>query len=311
MTGRIFDIQRFSTHDGPGIRTTVFLKGCPLRCLWCHNPEGLRPDPQLAFAPDRCVACGGCIAACPGRAHRLEAADGRTVHVFDRPRCRSCGTCAAACVSGALESVGREASVDEVLREVIRDRVFYETSGGGLTLSGGEPLLQPGFAAELLGGARGQGLHCALETSGFAPWRHLETLLDRVDLFLFDFKETDPERHRQFTGVPNGEILANLRALHDRGARVALRCPIIPGCNDREDHFAGIAALAAELPGLADVELLVYHPLGRAKAARLGLDAPPAAAVPDRAVLRGWADGLARRGVRVRFRAAGRTGRDG
>jgi glycyl-radical enzyme activating protein len=304
MTGRIFDIQRFSTHDGPGIRTTVFLKGCPLRCVWCHNPEGLRPDPQLAYAPDRCIACGGCVPACPERAHRLEGADGRAVHVFDRPRCRSCGACAAACVAGALETVGREVGVDDVLREVLRDRVFYETSGGGLTLSGGEPLLQPAFAAELLGAARGQGLRCAVETSGFVPWRDLEPLAGRVDLFLFDIKETDPERHRTFTGVPNGEILGNLRALHASGARIALRCPIVPGCNDREDHFDGIAALAAGLPGLADVELLVYHPLGRAKAARLGVAAAPAAAVPDRETLRRWVDGFARRGVRVRCRAA-------
>ena len=308
MKGRIFDIQRFSTHDGPGIRTTVFFKGCPLRCRWCHNPEGLRPEPQIAFAPDRCIACGDCAAACPEGAHRLErAAAGRAVHAFDRARCRSCGTCAAACASGALETVGREIEAEDVLREVLRDRVFYETSGGGLTLSGGEPLLQPAFAAALLRAAKAEGLHTAVETSGFAPWKDLDALAGSVDLFLYDIKETDPERHREFTGVPNESILGNLRKLHAGGARIALRCPIIPACNDREDHFAGIAALMRELPGLAETELLAYHPLGQGKGARLGAEPPASlpASMPDREASRRWVGWFASRGVRVRCRAAG------
>jgi pyruvate formate lyase activating enzyme len=318
MIGRIFDIQRFSTHDGPGIRTTVFLKGCPLQCLWCHNPEGLSPDRQLSFSPEKCIGCGDCVAACPNRVHRLEPSGDGVVHVLERERCRLCGACAGACVSDALEMVGRDLSVAEVLREVLEDRAFYGPSGGGLTLSGGEPMLQFDFTAALLRAAKEQGLHCCLETSGFAPRGHFEALLGLVDLFLYDYKETDPERHIDYTGVPNDLILENLRGLHAWGAKIALRCPIIPGCNDREDHFAGIAVLAREMPKLEGIELVPFHPLGRGKVERLGMavsDADAgqrgqtprgdwrgsalAASLPDRATLDRWVGWFAARGIRV------------
>jgi len=307
LIGRIFDVQRFSTHDGPGIRTTVFLKGCPLGCLWCHNPEGLSPDRHLSFSPEKCIGCGDCVGVCPSHVHRLEPSGDRLVHVLDRGPCRLCGACAAACVAGALEMVGRDISVAEALGEVLEDRAFYGPSGGGLTLSGGEPLVQFDFTAALLEAAKQEGIHCCLETSGLAPWHQFETLLGLVDLFFYDYKETDPERHAQYTGVSNAVILDNLRALYSRGARIALRCPIIPGSNDREDHFAGIAALAREMPKLEQIELLPYHPLGRGKVERLGMAASPSPAMPapDRAAIEQWIGWFAARGVPVRCRRAG------
>jgi pyruvate formate lyase activating enzyme len=306
MMGRIFDLQRFSTHDGPGIRTTVFLKGCPLRCLWCHNPEGISPDLQLSFLPSPCVGCGACRDVCPNEGHRIERNEGRIVHVLERSRCRRCGSCAAACVSGALEQVGRDLSVADVLGEVLQDRVFYGLSGGGLTLSGGEPLLQADFTAALLRAAKDQGIACCLETSGYARWPQWEGLVGLVDLFLFDYKETDPQRHVEFTGVSNALILENLRALYARGAKIALRCPIIPGCNDRPDHFAGIAALAREMPALEGIELLPYHPLGTGKSERLGAVRPTLVPrnLPDPALLQEWLDWFQSRGVRVSCRQA-------
>ena len=190
--GMVFDIQRFSIHDGPGIRTTVFLKGCPLRCRWCHNPEGIPPEPMLSFTPSRCVGCGRCLEACPRKAHQNRGGE----HTLDRSLCQVCGRCAEACCSGALEIVGKRMSVEEVLREVLSDRAFYETSGGGMTLSGGEPLLQGDFCEALLGEAKRQGLHCCVETSGLATWELIDRLRPLVDLWLYDLKETDAQQHR-------------------------------------------------------------------------------------------------------------------
>jgi len=307
--GRIFDIQRFSTHDGPGIRTTVFFKGCPLGCLWCHNPDGRSAQRQLSFAPERCVACGDCLGVCPSHAHAIDLAaspERLPGHVLDRGRCRACGACVDVCTSGALEMVGRDVSVSEVLAEVLADRAFYAASGGGLTLSGGEPLAQIDFAAALLEAAKAQGVHCSLETSGFAAWEHFQRILHLVDLFFFDCKDTDPARHLQHTGASCERIVENLRMLYAAGAKIVLRCPIIPGCNDREDHFAGIAALARQMPGLEAIELLAYHPLGKAKAERLGIGAAPASEtrVPDQHAIQGWLDWFTARGIRVHCRRA-------
>jgi len=286
LEGRIFDIQRFSVHDGPGIRTTVFLKGCPMRCAWCHNPEGISPRPQLSFDPGRCIGCGYCFRVCRRGAHKM--VEGR--HGLDRQACVACGTCAVECYAEALEFIGRDVSVAEAMAEVLADRPFYETSGGGLTLSGGEPLAQIDFTEAVLLAARAEGIHRCIETCGHVAWARFERVCPLVDLFLFDWKETDPERHREYTGVANDLILANLRALDAAGAKVLLRCPIVPGLNDREDHFAGIAALAREMPGLVGVEILPYHRLGLSKAERLGVGPTLSAeaASPPREAVEQW-----------------------
>jgi glycyl-radical enzyme activating protein len=304
LVGRVFDIQRFSLHDGPGIRTTVFLKGCPLRCVWCHNPEGVSPSELVSFLPDKCMGCGECVRVCPNNAHRLEeaATDGSTVtHVYDRERCQACGRCTQVCDTRTLEYVGRRMTVAEVMKEVRQDKAFYATSGGGLSISGGEPLAQIDFTVALLSAAREEGLHRCVETSGFASWGRFEALLPLVDIFLFDFKETDPERHAKLAGQSNEIILRNLRALYDAGARIQLQCPIVPGFNERDDHLAGIAALALSLPNLAGVQLLPYHPLGKSKLARFGLR--PAVNLPneplDQARLERWIRRLREQGVRV------------
>jgi pyruvate formate lyase activating enzyme len=297
-TGRIFDIQRFSIHDGPGIRTTVFLKGCPLRCLWCGNPESIPSEPSLSYLPDRCIACGACLPVCPEKALAAEA-DGK-VRV-DRQRCTGCGDCAPVCDPQALERVGREVTVGEVLEVVLRDRHYYRTSGGGLTLSGGEPLFQPAFAEALLADAKEAGLHCCVETSGYALWGAVRGLVPLVDLWLFDVKETDRHLHEKFVGKPNDLILANLRQLHDAGAKVLLRCPLVPQHNARPEHLEGIVTLSRQLPRLEGVELLPYYDLWRAKLVRFGLSSalPETIKPPNADTVNGWKAYLRRHGVRV------------
>jgi len=301
VPGRVFNIQRFSLHDGPGIRTTVFLKGCPLRCLWCHNPEGMSASHPVSFQPEKCVACGECVRVCPEGAHRLEASGSSTTHLYDREACKTCGKCTEFCDSGTLEFVGRPVAVADVMKEVIQDRAFYLTSGGGMTISGGEPLAQLDFTIALLRASREQGIHRCVETSGYASWERLRSLIPLVDLFLYDWKETDAERHQDFTGQSNLIIIENLQALHEAGGKVQLQCPIVPGFNDREDHLAGIAALAQSLPHLEGVRLLPYHPLGESKLARFGLrPVPNMSRQPlDPVQLDRWANWLCNRGVRV------------
>ncbi len=291
MTGRIFQIQRFSIQDGPGIRTTVFLKGCPLRCLWCHNPESVRPEPHTFFSSKQCIGCGYCVAHCPQHAHQME----NGVHVINRTLCVECGECVKGCYSGALEIVGRDASVEEVITEVMKDLPFYKTSGGGMTLSGGEPLAQFEFSRALFAAAREKGLNTCLETSGFAPFERLAALVNLVDLFYFDCKETDPVRHQEYTGVPLAPIVENLTRLDALGAVTVLRCPLIPDLNAREDHFQGIAKLANRLKNVKEVHILPYHPLGRSKLERLGkADSNPNWSFPEKAVVEQWIAKVAR-----------------
>lgn len=298
MTGRIFDIQRFCIQDGPGIRTTVFLKGCPLHCTWCHNPEGISPKPVLSYLMDKCIACGECFDRCPEGA--LARAKGGKAAI-DRPRCTLCGRCAEVCDAKALEMVGRETTAEHVMEVVLRDREYYAASGGGMTLSGGEPLFQPEFAEALLRAGKTHGLHCAVETSGYTEWPVLERVMPLVDLFLYDCKESDPALHETFTGQSNEAIRRNLRSLHAAGAAILLRCPMIPEYNARKEHLDGIAALARELPKLKGVELLPYHRLGRPKLNRFGLVSrmPEGVKPPDQEALRSWTAYLHQRGVKL------------
>lgn len=285
MDGLIFDIQRCSLRDGPGIRTTVFLKGCPLRCLWCHNPESMAREAELSFDRERCVNCLACVSECPSGAHRKIAERHHLQHML----CQACGKCIEICPNDAVKIVGRRWSVDQVLAEVERDRAYYAGSGGGITLSGGEPMLQFEFTLALLTQARARGLHTCLETSGFTPAGRLEAVRPFVDLFLFDYKETASARHRALTGVPNELILSNLEKLMQSGAKLILRCPIVPGINDSPGHLQGIAELAARYPALETVEILPYHDLGRHKANRLAEDRPlPEMNEPDEAAKRQW-----------------------
>ncbi len=273
ITGRVFNIQRYSIHDGAGIRTLVFLKGCPLRCLWCCNPESQRSDPELGFIVSRCVgseACGApCLTACPAGAIRLNE-DGRPA--IERKDCDACGRCAAACGKDALTVVGREMTVDEVMAEVEKDRAFYRRSGGGVTVGGGEPLSQHRFASSLLEAAHDACLHTALETCGYAPWSHLEEVMRHVDLLQFDLKHIDSARHRELTGQSNELILGNLRrvAAARSPGDVIVRIPVVPGCNDSVDNIRGTAGFVAGL-GLRRVELVPYHRLGVAKYSQYGM----------------------------------------
>lgn len=288
MKAVVFNIQRFCVNDGPGIRTAVFLKGCMLRCLWCHNPESHLPAPVLSMAQQLCVGCGECLRVCS--LHSL--ADGR--HVIDRNQCKACGRCADTC-GGALKILGKEMTAEEVLAEVLRDEPFYRTSGGGLTITGGDPLFHPAFTLRLLQLAKEKGLHTCLETSGCAPWETVKALAPCTDLFLWDVKETDPALHRQYTGADNGLILDNLRRLDALGAQIVLRCPVIPGYNDRSDHFASIAALANSLQHVQRIDVEPYHPLGESKSESIGQPSALSGIVmPTDAQIREWIAAIAR-----------------
>jgi len=296
MKGMIFDMQRCSLDDGPGIRTTVFLKGCPLKCRWCHNPESQSHRPELLFVRDKCAGCGACVSACPHQAHLLD----NSQHALDRSRCGACGACAAACRAGALRIAGYEQNVDAIMDEIERDRPYYENSGGGMTLSGGEPLAQPAFAEALLRECAKRRIHTCVETCGHVPPEVLRQIMDCVDLCLFDYKEADPQRHRAATGVDNLLILENLERLVTAGASVVLRCPLIPGVNDSDDHLAGIAALARRLSGIRSVQIMPYHSMGGHKREDLGRpDDGFRAPEPDETVSRRWLEVLESYGCSV------------
>lgn len=267
--GIVTNIQRFSIHDGPGIRTTVFVKGCNLRCFWCHNPEAIRPQPEIQFFPERCIGCQVCAETCVRAGHHFDEAG---VHHYARSRCIGCGACAEICYAQALVLVGRRVSVDTVMAEIRADAAFYASSGGGVTVSGGEPLLQVEFTHDLLAACRAEGIHTAIETAANVAWERIAGLLPVVDLVMMDIKHMDSTVHRDATGVPNERILANARRLGEQPQPLIVRTPIVPGVNDTPADVATIADFVAGLPNLLYYELLPYHPMAKSKYRSLDLD---------------------------------------
>lgn len=283
VTGKVFDIARFSLNDGPGIRTVVFLKGCPLHCVWCHNPESRNPAPELLFSPEKCIGCRECIRICPEHAHN--STDRK--HRLRRNLCIDCGKCADVCFSGALELAGRSRTSDDILEEADRDKLYYGDNGG-LTLSGGEPLFQPDFSAALLKGAKERGWTTALETCGMASPEIIKKMLPLTDFWLFDIKVINNEKHRRFTGCSNELILANLELLDRAGASIELRCPLIPEWNDSDDDLSAIRQLADSLKKRPSIHIEPFHPFGRSKLIRLGLPAEENARIPEETDISRW-----------------------
>ena len=265
QTGTTFDIKKFSIHDGPGIRTTIFLKGCPLSCLWCHNPESQSTKPELHYFKNRCISCGDCAAACPNNA--ISFVD--DIRLWDSNLCQLCGKCAEACPTEAIQLVGESSSLDKIMAEIEKDVIYYDQSGGGVTFSGGEPLQQIDFLAALLQKCKEHEIHTAVDTSGLAAWERFERILPYTDLFLYDLKLMDDEKHRQFTGVGNQVILQNLSKLAESQAKITIRIPIIPNINDDEENLRATRDFIAALGTIQQVDLLPYHNIASDKYHRM------------------------------------------
>lgn len=265
MNGIIFNIQKFCVYDGEGIRTCVFLKGCPLRCIWCHNPESYEKSPTLSFSKNKCTLCGRCLAVCSAR-----TVENGNLHI-DRQKCAKCGKCTENCLCDANEIIGKEMSSTDVIAEVLKDKMFYDSSGGGITVTGGEPSYQPDFTLELLSLAKDEGISLAVETCGIGSRDFYEKAADLGATFLYDIKCIDPVRHRELTGSDNARIISNLRYLMSRGADIIIRLPMIPDCNDSDEDIALLASFLNENKGrYRYAEIMPYHALGIGKSEKTG-----------------------------------------
>lgn len=269
VQGLIFDIDRYAIHDGPGVRCLVFMKGCPIRCLWCSNPEGQEFFPEVAYFPGKCIGCGTCVEACPQNA--IEMVGGRPKTDWDL--CKNCGACTEQCYAGARKLFGTTVSSDELFERVKRDIVFFRNSGGGVTIGGGEAVAQPEFVTEFLKICKGENLHTAIETCGYCPWKNLKEIAQYTDLVVYDIKQMDPEKHKMYTGVSNKRILENLIKLSRENVDLLIRIPVIPGHNEDEENIRLTTKFVMEELDLARferLELLPYHKLGAFKYTRLG-----------------------------------------
>lgn len=294
--GTIFNIQKFCIHDGDGIRTNVFLKGCPLRCIWCHNPEGLDRERNVSFFAERCTGCGRCLEKCPGRTIDSEG----KMHL-DRSKCTLCGSCVEACLNKVNEIMGYEATAEEVFADVMKDKMFYDTTGGGMTISGGEPSYQAEFAMTLLRMGKEAGIGLAIESCGIGKREFYAEAADLGTTFLFDMKCMDSYKHKALTGVSNDHIIDNLLYLFERGADVRIRMPMIPGCNDSDEDIAKLSAFLKEHEGKYKyAEIMPYHALGVGKSDHLGKDVAFRAENATDADIARWVALFERNGVKVR-----------
>ena len=266
--GIVFDIQKCSVHDGPGIRTTVFLKGCNIRCLWCHNPESFKISPQISVDCKTCTGCGRCITICPNKVHQIISGN----HQLHPDACTGCNQCVSGCPTHSLKVFGQEMSTFDIIKEVEKDLKYYHSSGGGVTFSGGEPTLQPDFLYQLLKECKKREIHTCLETNGIIPLSYLKKIEPYVDLYLLDYKATGSDKHKELTGNNGQDVLQTIEYLNRHQRKIILRCPIIQGLNDSSKHFAAIRSLKRRYNNIIQVEIMPYHALGKHKWDSLGLD---------------------------------------